>query len=485
MTLSQIFSGIKIKSTSRSLNDSPIGKITFDSRLALPGDIFVALKGFSSDGHDFIPSLLSKGLAAIVVENLPENISLTDETFIVVDDTHETLGKLASNFYRNPSAKLKLVGVTGTNGKTTIATLIYQMARMGGKKAGLISTVANYIDDEVVPATHTTPDPLAINQLLAEMVNKGCEIVAMEVSSHAAHQKRIAGLEFDGAVFTNLTRDHLDYHGTFANYRDAKKIFFDQLPTGSFALINADDKNANFLVQNTRSEVFTYSLHSQSDFHCRILEKNLGFTLVSINNNEIYLQFTGEYNSYNLTAVYGVALLLGFQKESVLLNLSKLTPVAGRFQTFRSSDNVTAVIDYAHTPDALANVLESIREVMNSGRLITVVGAGGNRDKGKRPMMGKVAVDLSDIIILTSDNPRDEDPAVILEEIGLGIPSDNLKPVIVIQDRREAIRAAVAMTRQGDVILVAGKGHENYQEIKGVKHHFDDREEIQKAMKIC
>ena len=417
-----------------------------------------------------------------VCEELPSQI-VNGITYIQVADTAEALGKLASAWYGHPSSKLKLVGVTGTNGKTTTATLLYEMARLEGYKAGLLSTVCNYVDGRAVPATHTTPDPLPLNQLLAEMVEAGCDYAFMEVSSHAAHQKRIAGLKFKGGIFSNLTRDHLDYHGTVENYRDAKKMFFDSLPADAFALVNADDKSGLYMTQNTKAKVYTYSLRTDADFRTKVIETRLDGTLLSFNGHEVEVNFTGRFNAYNLTAVFGGSILTGFPEEEVLVNMSRLVPVAGRFQTFRSADGqVTAIVDYAHTPDALVNVLDTIREIVGpDGIVTTVVGAGGNRDHGKRPMMAREAACRSDRLILTSDNPRDENPEDIINDMKKGLMPQELRHTLCITDRREAIRTALQTAEPGSVVLIAGKGHEPYQEVKGVRHHFDDREEVQNA----
>ena len=420
-------------------------------------------------------------MAAIVCEELPSQIA-NGITYIRVADSADALGRLASAWYGHPSHKLKLVGVTGTNGKTTTATLLYEMARLEGYKAGLLSTVCNYVDGRAIPTTHTTPDPLTLNELLAEMVDAGCDYAFMEVSSHAAHQRRIAGLRFAGAVFSNLTRDHLDYHGTVENYRNAKKMFFDSLPADAFALVNADDKSGLYMTQNTKARVYTYSLRSDADFRTRILETRLDGTLLSLNGREVEVNFTGRFNAYNLTAVYGASILTGFNPEEVLVNMSRLVPVAGRFQTFRGPRDVVAIVDYAHTPDALVNVLDTIREVVGSeGQITTVTGAGGNRDHGKRPIMAREAASRSNRLILTSDNPRDEDPTAIIADMKAGLTAADLPNTLCITDRREAIRAAIQMAQPGSVVLIAGKGHEPYQEVKGVRHHFDDREEVTNA----
>lgn len=484
MKLTDLIKSIKIE---RSIGPAEveISSLTADSRQAGEGSMFVAVRGVSVDGHSFIPSLKGKGVKAIVVEELPDEL-WDGTTYIVVENSAIALGHLASQWYGNPSQLLHLVGVTGTNGKTTTATLIYEMARLMGYKAGLLSTVVNYVDTEAIHATQTTPDPLTINALLAQMVEKGCSYAAMEVSSHAAHQHRIAGLTFAGGIFTNLTRDHLDYHKTVQAYLEAKKSFFDGLPADAFALTNADDKTGEVMLQNTRAHRYTYSLRSMADFRGRIVESRLDGTLMNFNGHEVNMLFTGRFNAYNLTAVYGASILLGWDKEEVLVNMSRLVPVAGRFQTFHSPDGqVTGIVDYAHTPDAVVNVLTAIREVVgNRGRIITVVGAGGNRDKGKRPIMAREAARLSDFVILTSDNPRFEEPEEILHDMEAGIADDPALSTrcISVTDRRTAIERAAAMAGQGDVVLVAGKGHEDYQEVRGVKHHFDDREEIVRAL---
>ncbi len=454
-----------------------ITEITFDSRKVTPGSLFVAIRGTSVDGHTFIPLLEPSGVAAIVCENLPEKMS-PHITYVVVPDSSVALGEIASEWYDHPSRKLKLVGVTGTNGKTTTATLIYEMARLLGHKAGLLSTVCNYVETTPIPTNHTTPDPISINRLLAAMVEAGCTYAAMEVSSHAAHQHRIAGLNFAGGIFTNLTRDHLDYHKTVEAYLKAKKSFFDVLPSSAFALTNADDKVGLVMLQNCAADRRTYSLRSMADFRGQIIESRIDGTLLSLNGQEVETLFTGKFNAYNLTAVYGACRLLGWDDDEVIRNISRLVPVSGRFQAFHSPKGVTAIVDYAHTPDAVVNVLQAIHEV-NPQRVITVVGAGGNRDAGKRPIMAAEAVRLSDHVFLTSDNPRFEDPRAILADMEAGLTdSETRAKATVIVDRREAIKAAAAMALPGDVILIAGKGHEDYQEIEGVKHHFDDREVI-------
>lgn len=475
--LSQLLSAITVEEIIGS-QDKMISTLACDSRKVGLGSLFVAVRGVNVDGHRFIPIVTVAGVAAIVCEELPERLE-SDITYIRVPDSAVALGYLASQWYGNPSRQLKLVGVTGTNGKTTTATLIYEMARLEGHKAGLLSTVCNYIDTEAVPAEHTTPDPLTLNMLLRRMVDAGCKYAAMEVSSHAAHQHRIAGLHFTGGIFTNLTRDHLDYHKTVEAYLQAKKSFFDTLPRNAFALTNIDDSVGNVMLQNTVAAKYTYSLREQADFTGRVVESRLDGTLIAFNGSDVEVLFTGRFNAYNLTAVYGASILLGWDKERVLVEMSRLVPVAGRFQAFRSGKGVTAIVDYAHTPDAIVNVLSAIRDVVGArGTIITVVGAGGNRDKGKRPIMAREAALRSDRLILTSDNPRDEDPAEIIHDMEEGLDARAKAMTLSITDRREAIRTAVALAKYGDVILIAGKGHEDYQEIKGVKHHFDDRETV-------
>lgn len=464
--------------------DRNITTLASDSRRAGKDALFVAVKGTQTDGHKYIPVVASNHVGAIVCQELPSTFQ-PDVTYIKVADSAEALGRLASAWYDHPSDKINLVGVTGTNGKTTTATLLYEMARMLGHRAGLLSTVCNYIEEEAIPTTHTTPDPITLNELLARMVQARCSYAFMEVSSHAAHQRRIAGLRFKEGLFSNLTRDHLDYHGTVENYRNAKKMFFDMLPAGSFALVNADDKSGLYMLQNTRANKYTYSLRSDADFRGRIIESRLDGTLLSFNGHEVAVNFTGRFNAYNLLCVYGASLLLGWDADKVLVNMSSLVPVAGRFQTLRSAAGKTAIVDYAHTPDALVNVLDTIRGVIGtSGRILTVVGAGGNRDHGKRPMMAREAAQRSDVLFLTSDNPRFEDPDAIIADMRAGLSDEQAVSTTCITDRRSAIRAAIEQAQPGDVVLIAGKGHENYQEVEGVKHHFDDREEVLAAFNL-
>ena len=457
--------------------------VNIDSRRIKAGHLFVAIRGTQVDGHQFIDKAIELGADAVLCEELPEKLS-DHVTYVQVESTEDAVGKVATLFYGNPSHKLKLVGVTGTNGKTTIATLLYNMFRKFGYKVGLLSTVCNYIDDVEVPADHTTPDPIELNELLAKMVEAGCEYAFMECSSHAIHPKRIGGLKFAGGLFTNLTRDHLDYHKTFENYRNAKKAFFDGLPKDAFAITNADDKNGMIMVQNTKATVKTYSIRTMADFRARILECHFEGMYLEIDGREVGVQFIGKFNVSNLLAVYGAAIMLGKKPEDILLVLSTLHSVSGRLEPIHSPEGFTAIVDYAHTPDALANVLNAIHEVLDGkGHVITVCGAGGNRDKGKRPLMAQEAVRQSDKVIITSDNPRFEDPQEIINEMLAGLNEQQMRKVISIVDRKEAIRTACMMAQKGDVVLVAGKGHENYQEIKGVKHHFDDKEVLHEIFK--
>ena len=456
--------------------------VNIDSRRIKAGHLFIAMKGTQVDGHQFIAKAIELGAKSILCEDLPE--SVTGVTYVQVASTEDAAGKVATLFYGDPSRKLKLVGVTGTNGKTTIATLLYNMFRKFGYKVGLLSTVCNYVDDLPIPADYTTPDPIELNELLAKMVEAGCEYAFMECSSHAIHQKRIGGLKFAGGLFTNLTRDHLDYHKTFENYRNAKKAFFDGLPKDAFAITNADDKNGMVMVQNTKATVKTYSTRTLADFRARILECHFEGMYLEIDGREVGVQFIGKFNVSNILAVYGAAVMLGKKPEDILLVLSTLHSVSGRLEPIRSPEGFTAIVDYAHTPDALANVLNAIHEVLDGkGHVITVCGAGGNRDKGKRPLMAQEAVRQSDRVIITSDNPRFEEPQAIINDMLAGLNDQQLRKVISIVDRKEAIRTACMMAKRGDVVLVAGKGHEDYQEIKGVKHHFDDKEVLHDIFK--
>ncbi len=470
-------SQLKIKSICGDVAVEVTG-IEIDSRCIKQGGLFVAVRGTVTDGHKYISKAVEQGALAVVCEALPEQCQ-DGVAYIVVENTEEIVGVLATTFYGNPTSKLKLVGVTGTNGKTTIATVLYNLFRKLGYKAGLLSTVCNYIDSEAVPTDHTTPDPITLNRLLARMVDAGCEYAFMEVSSHSVVQHRIAGLTFVGGVFTNLTRDHLDYHKTFENYLKAKKMFFDNLPSNAFALTNIDDRNGLVMLQNTKAEKHTYSVQSMADFKARILESHFEGMMLEINKEEVAVQFVGRFNVQNLLAIYGTAVLLGEDSHEVLVALSALRPVSGRFETMRSPAGYTAIVDYAHTPDALVNVLETIHDVLDgNGKVITVVGAGGNRDKGKRPIMAKETARLSDRLVITSDNPRFEEPQDIINDMMAGLNQEEAARTICITDRKEAIRTACMMAQKGDVVLVAGKGHETYQEINGVKHHFDDKEVI-------
>ena len=481
MLLKNILSRVTIETYKGDLN-IPISGVNIDSRRIEKGHLFIAVKGTQVDGHTFIDKAISQGATAVLVcdpipEVLPEGV-----TFVRVADTEDAVGKVATLFYGDPTSKLKLVGVTGTNGKTTIATVLYEMFRKFGYKCGLCSTVCNYIDGTPYPTECTTPDAITLNQLLAEMVAQGCTYAFMECSSHAIQQKRIGGLTFAGALFTNLTRDHLDYHKTFDAYRDAKKAFFDHLPKQAFAITNADDKNGAVMLQNCKAKLRSYSTRTAADFKGRILEESIEGMLLDMNGQEVSVRFVGRFNVSNLLAVYGAAVMLGNEPQEVLRVMSELTPVNGRFETIRSPKGVSAIIDYAHTPDALQNVLTSIRDIVkNRVQVITVCGAGGNRDKGKRPLMAKEAALHSDRVIITSDNPRFEEPEAIINDMLEGLDAEQRTRTIAITDRREAIRAAVMMAQAGDVILIAGKGHEPYQDIKGVKHHFDDHEEVRNA----
>ena len=455
--------------------------IEIDSRLIKNGNMFVAMRGTQVDGHTYIAKAIELGAKAIVCEELP---ATTQEgvTYIQCTSTEDAVGPLATNFFGNPTSKMKLIGVTGTNGKTTIATVLYNMFMRMGHKCGLCSTVCNYINGKPVPTECTTPDPITLNRLLGQMADEECEYAFMEVSSHSVAQKRIGGLNFAGGIFTNLTRDHLDYHKTFENYRDAKKAFFDSLPKGAFAITNADDKNGAVMVQNTKAKVKTYSTRSAADFKAKILEESFEGMNLEINGKEVCVQFVGRFNVSNLLAIYGATIMMGIEPQEALVQLSAMKPVNGRFEAIRSRNGITAIVDYAHTPDALKNVLDTINEVLkHRGQCWTVCGAGGNRDKGKRPLMAQEAVKNSDRVIITSDNPRFEDPQEIINDMLAGLTEKQRQKVLSIVDRREAIRTACMMAQPGDVILVAGKGHEDYQIVQGVKHHFDDHEVICEA----
>ena len=483
MKLNELLLNIK-PSDIEGNTDIDITGINIDSRKICNGHLFVAIKGTVTDGHKYIAKAIELGASAVLCETFPEE-KAAGVTYIKVNSTEDAVGKAATAFYGFPSEKLKLVGVTGTNGKTTIATLLYNMFRKFGHKCGLLSTVCNYIEDKAIPTEHTTPDPIELNKLLKCMVDEGCEYAFMECSSHAIAQKRIGGLKFAGGLFTNLTRDHLDYHKTFENYRDAKKAFFDSLPKDAFIITNADDKNGAVMVQNAKATVKTYSTRTLADFRAKIIECHFEGMYLEINGMEVGVQFIGKFNVSNLLAVYGAAVMLGKKPEDVLLVLSTLKSVSGRLEPLRSSDGFTVIVDYAHTPDALENVLSAIHEVLDGkGSVITVCGAGGNRDKGKRPLMAQEAVKQSDKVIITSDNPRFEEPQDIINDMLAGLNKQQMKKTVSITDRKEAIRTACMMARKGDVILIAGKGHENYQEIKGVKYHFDDKEIVKDILAI-
>lgn len=478
MKLSEILNHINYSELIGSAEQN-VGGIEFDSRLVKPGFVFVAQKGLLSDGHKFIEKAIQNGATAIVCENLPAEIA-ENITYIKVADSNEILGKLASAFYGFPSSKLKVVGVTGTNGKTSIATLLYNMFLRLGYKTGLLSTISYRINEREESASHTTPNALKIQHLLAEMVDAGCEYCFMEVSSHAVHQKRIAGIEFTGGIFTNITHDHLDYHKTFAEYIKAKKAFFDGLSAEAFAITNVDDKNGLVMLQNTLAKKITFSTRSVADFRCKVIENHFDGMLLNMDGSETWTRFVGKFNASNLLAVYTAAIQLGQNKEEVLTIISDLKPVQGRFETVRSLDGILAIIDYAHTPDALKNVLGAISEIRSRDeQVITVVGAGGDRDKTKRPEMAHEAALASDKVILTSDNPRTENPAQIIKDMEAGVDAKFREKVLSIENRREAIKTAAMLAQPGDIILIAGKGHENYQEINGIKHHFDDKEEIE------
>lgn len=468
----------------RGAVEADIRGVHFDSRKIGPGDLFIAQRGVNSDGHAYIAKAVAAGAVAVVCEELPEK---TDNgvCYVMVEDSSEALGKIASRYYGEPSREMVLVGVTGTNGKTTTATLLYELSRLMGKKAGLLSTVCNYVDEEKCPATHTTPDALEINRYMRRMADSGCGYCFMEVSSHAIHQKRIAGLDFDGAVFSNITHDHLDYHKTFRAYIEAKKAFFDGLKKEAFALTNLDDKNGNVMLQNTAARKCTYSCRTLADFNGKAVERHLDGTLLQLDGREVWTKFTGDFNAYNLLAVYATACLMGLDKEEVLRCMSLLVPVSGRFETVMSPEGIVAVVDYAHTPDALENVLSTVTGLKGKENIvITVVGAGGDRDKTKRPEMADAACRYSDRVILTSDNPRSEEPEAIIADMRAGVREEYKEKVLAVADRKEAIRTGLKMAAKGDIVLIAGKGHENYQEIKGVKHHFDDKEVVKEVFNL-
>ena len=480
-TISELLRNIDVIALSGEKNPV-VNNIEFDSRKVTPGTLFIAVKGTRTDGHDYINNAVSSGASAIICEVFPEN---RDEKicWIKTDNSAKALGLVSSGFYNNPSSNLKLVGVTGTNGKTTIATLLYRMFTRLGYKCGLFSTVCNYINDRELPATHTTPDPVQLNRTLAAMVEEGCDFAFMEVSSHAVDQQRIAGLKFAGGIFTNLTHDHLDYHKTFKNYLQAKKGFFDSLTTDAFALVNVDDRNGKVMIQNCKARKYTFSVRGIADYRCRLIEQSSEGMSLRIEGEEVWTRFIGEFNASNMLAVYAVSSLLGASKKEILTILSDMRPVPGRLETVDSTSGITGIVDYAHTPDALLNVIGTINKIREGGmQLITVVGAGGDRDRTKRPKMAAISAQGSSKVILTSDNPRTEDPDRIIDDMEAGITPDIRNKVLRIRDRREAIRTAVMLAGKGDIILVAGKGHENYQEVNGVKHHFDDREELTAAL---
>ena len=481
MDLGTVLNGIEVLSFTGE-RKREIENIAFDSRRVTENSLFVAVRGSKSDGHEFIASAVSSGSTAVICEKLPENPA-QNVSWIITGDSARALGQVSSNFFGNPSSALKLTGVTGTNGKTTIATLLYRLFTGLGCRCGLFSTVCNYIVDKELEATHTTPDPVQLNSVMREMVIAGCDFAFMEVSSHASDQKRIAGLEFAGGIFTNLTHDHLDYHKTFDRYLAAKKSWFDSLPPAAFALVNADDRNGMVMLQNCSARHFTFSVRGMADFRCGIIEQSFQGMGLRINGEEVWTKFIGDFNASNLLAVYSAAVLLGADSREVLTILSEITSVPGRLEVIRSRGGITGIVDYAHTPDALLNVISTLNKIRKADvSLITVVGAGGDRDRTKRPKMAAISAEGSTRIILTSDNPRTEDPEKILDDMEEGLTVDMRKRSVRICDRREAIRTAVMIAGPGDVILVAGKGHETYQEVNGIKHHFDDREELRKAL---
>jgi UDP-N-acetylmuramoyl-L-alanyl-D-glutamate--2,6-diaminopimelate ligase len=481
MKIEEILKGIKVISVTGQ-KGKVISGIEFDSRKVKKDSLFVAVRGYKNDGHDFISSAIASGASAIICEVIPDDHD-KNVCWIKTDDSAKALGQAASNFFGNPSDSLKLIGVTGTNGKTTIATLLYRMFTRLGYKCGLFSTVCNYINEKELEATHTTPDPVQLNMILALMVEEGCDFAFMEVSSHSADQKRIAGLKFAGGIFTNLTHDHLDYHKTFDNYLAAKKSFFDSLPVNSFALVNVDDRNGKVMLQNCKARHYTFSVRGMADYRCNIIEQSFEGMGLKIQGDEVWTRFIGEFNASNLLAVYAASELLGASKKEILTVLSDLHSVSGRLEVIKSPAGISGIVDYAHTPDALLNVIETINKIREGGvQLITVVGAGGDRDRTKRPEMAAISAQGSTKVILTSDNPRSEDPDKIIDEMEAGITPDLKRKILRISDRHEAIRTAVMLANTGDVILIAGKGHETYQEIKGVKNHFDDREELKNAL---
>nr|WP_315256373.1 UDP-N-acetylmuramoyl-L-alanyl-D-glutamate--2,6-diaminopimelate ligase [uncultured Flavobacterium sp.] len=479
--LKDILYKVAIESVTGS-TEIAVNQLHFDSRKIEANDAFVAIRGTISDGHDFIEKAIGLGAIAVICDTLPENLT-NGVTYVCVKDTNAALAFMAANFYDNPSNKLNLIGITGTNGKTTIASLLYQLFKKAGFKVGLLSTVKILVDNEEYKATHTTPDSITINYFLNEMIEVGVEYCFMEVSSHGIHQKRTEALHFRAGIFTNLSHDHLDYHPTFAEYRDVKKYFFDHLPNTAFALTNSDDKNGTVMLQNTSARKLTYALKTYADYKAQILENQLSGLLLKVNGNEVWVKLIGTFNAYNLLAIYGTAVELGLDSFEVLRLMSELESVSGRFQYIVSNTNVTAIVDYAHTPDALENVLNTINDVRtNNEQLITVVGCGGNRDTAKRPVMANIATELSDKVILTSDNPRNEEPEVIIQEMEKGVQAQNFKKVLSITDRLQAIKTACQLALPNDIILIAGKGHETYQEIKGVRHDFDDMKNVKEIL---
>ncbi len=480
ISLYNILEGVKVISFTGN-TEKKISNIVFDSRKTEKNSLFVAVRGSKTDGHDYIPEALNAGATAVVCERLPDRPA-PGISWIVTDDSAKALGQLSSNFFGNPSRLLKLVGITGTNGKTTIATLLYRLFTGLGYKCGLFSTVCNYVDNRELPATHTTPDPVQLNSIMAQMTDEGCDYAFMEVSSHALDQQRTAGLVFAGGIFTNLTHDHLDYHKTFDNYLAAKKSFFDFLPSDAFALVNAEDRNSSVMLQNCKARHYTFSTRGMADFRCSIIEESFEGMGLRIMGNEVWTRFIGDYNASNLLAVYSASELLKAKKPEILTLISDLKPVPGRLEVIRIAD-ITGIVDYAHTPDALVNVLDTINRIREGNiKLITVIGAGGDRDKTKRPIMAAIAAERSTKLILTSDNPRTEDPEKILDDMETGIDPGFVNKTLRISNRREAVKTAVMLAEKGDVILVAGKGHETYQEIMGIRHHFDDREELRNAL---
>ncbi|MGQ7946490.1 UDP-N-acetylmuramoyl-L-alanyl-D-glutamate--2,6-diaminopimelate ligase [Flavobacterium sp. WC2509] len=479
--LKDILYKVAIESVTGS-TEIAINQLHFDSRKIEANDVFVAIRGSISDGHDFIEKAIGLGATVVICDTLPESLT-NGVTYVCVKDTNSAMAFMAANYYDNPSQKLKLVGITGTNGKTTIASLLYQLFKKAGFKVGLLSTVKILVDEVEHKATHTTPDSITINYFLNEMIEADVEYCFMEVSSHGIHQKRTEALHFRGGIFTNLSHDHLDYHPTFAEYRDVKKSFFDHLPNTAFALTNSDDKNGPVMLQNTAARKLTYALKTYADYKAQILENQLSGLLLKINGNEVWVKLIGTFNAYNLLAIYGTAVELGLESFEVLRLMSELESVSGRFQYIVSNSNITAIIDYAHTPDALENVLNTINDVRTKNeQLITVVGCGGNRDTAKRPVMANIATELSDKVILTSDNPRNEEPEAIIHEMEKGVQAQNFKKIMSITDRFQAIKTACQLAQPNDIILIAGKGHETYQEIKGVRHDFDDMKNVKEIL---